>query len=200
MISFCSSIIIISSLAQINDLIKVPGVYKDNTIIYTTLTGESIELKDTTINLYEENEKLYVYYHEDDVRNIETSTLIELDLKNSLMIIFYIGTPWIICLVLYIKKLKTDKNIIKYGKHIHINITQIEKEEDKIGKYITITANYIDENNKKYSFISNKIYNKKQIEEIKETGSVHIYYMTNMQEKYIVYEYSKRATIDWIGK
>ena len=196
-----SLIIIISIITDLNDRVKVPGIYKENTICYTTLNNELIAIKDNTINVYQENEEIYVYYCKDDVMKIITSTEVKMDIKPSIIQLFFYGIPWTVFLVLYINKIKKDKEIVRKGKHIHININKIEEINDKkFGKYKIITANYIDENNKEYNFVSDKIYDNRQMKEIKETGSVHIYYMPNNLATYVMYEYSNHRTLDWYGE
>jgi hypothetical protein len=194
--------IIVSTLAGLKEYIKVPGLYKENTIIYTTLDNNVVELEDKTINIYEENEEIFVYYHKDDIKKIKTSTLVHNDIANSITFIVIFSTPYC-CFVILIfnNKIKQDKNIIKNGKKIRVNISDIVYDADKIfGKYMIIKAKYTNENKKSIEFLSDKIYNDKQMSEIKSTGSVDVYYLEddiNRYVRYIVYQYYPKPTIEW---
>lgn len=190
--------LIILTLVNLKDYIKVPGVYTDNTIIYTTLDNEIVELEDKTVNIYEENHKIYVYYHKDDVKKITTSKLVHGEIKTSLFLLFYFSVPYWIFVVIFIKILKEDKYIIKNGKKICVNILEVEYDNDKLfGNHMIIKANYRLEDKKYKTFVSDKIYNDKQKKEIKNTGSVDIYYLEDNIDKYVVYEYHKKPTIEW---
>ena len=63
-----------------------------------------------------------------------------------------------------------------------------------------IKAKYTNENKKSIEFLSDKIYNDKQMSEIKSTGSVDVYYLEddiNRYVRYIVYQYHPKQTIEW---
>ena len=112
--------------------------------------------------------------------------------------LFYFSVPYWIFVVIFIKILKEDKYIIKNGKKICVNISEVEYDNDKLfGNHMIIKANYRLEDKKYKTFISDKIYNDKQKKEIKNTGSVDIYYLEDNIDKYVVYEYHKKPTIEW---
>lgn len=194
-----STMLIVLTLVDLKDYVKVPGIYSENKIIYSTLDNEVIEIEDKTINIYEENQNIYVYYHKDDVMKITTSNLVHSDIENSMIIIIFFSVPyWIFVIGFYIKKLKEDKKIIKNGKKICVNISEIEYDTDKLfGKYMIIKAKYKNQNGREKTFLSDKIYNDKLKKEIKNTGSVEIYCLENNVDMYVVYKYNSKRTIDW---
>lgn len=190
LVLLCSSMICICNIIDINGRIKVEGVYKENTITYTTLENYTIVKKNTTLNIYDENEEIYVYYLDSDPENITTSTLFWQDISTSITLILIFGVIYLIVIYTLKRKIKFDKEIISFGKILHLNISNIIFDR----KFIIIVAEYTDKKGRNMKFISEKIYDKKQIEEIKESGSVYIYYHPKNRFEYVIYKYSEKQT------
>lgn len=177
----------INHLLMIKVSTKTTGIYLEDTITYTTKTNNTYTVRNT-MNIFEDNEEIVIYYKNSN----EEIYITEKELISDLNPTLFILTGVLFGVFTYINvKIKKDKDyIIKNGQFIKCNIISIDNHIDKFwGPYTIITSKYEDLNNRKLIFKSDKLFNKKIRKISFKKGYAYVYYINKNPDFYINTEY-----------
>lgn len=167
---------------MIKDYTKTTGIYVEDEITYKTKTNNTYTVINT-MNIFKENEEIVLYYKNSNEDIYITKKEIMIDLNPTLIIL--IGIIFGVFTYINLKINKAKDFIIKNGQCIKCSITSIDNHKDKFwGPYTIISAEYIDLNNRKLIFKSDKLFNKKLRKILFKKGYAYVYYINKNPEFY----------------
>lgn len=169
----------------INNCEKAEGINLNGFVTFKASDNKIYNIENTS-NLFEENEKVIIYYDLNNMKEVEYHEIMMNDVETFGFISLLGIIIYIILQIILSKKNKRERFIIKNGKKVTGRIIEVVRVNDSEGNYSYLKCEYDSVIDDILYFSSQKIYSNKIYKSKFNKGTATIYYLPKDTGSYVV--------------